>query len=134
MSATDRVFLAPIALAGLLTLALRLRTLWTNRDQRDLESRLDRIQTGAFLIPVLGFLNVYPFIYSFVADHFQYLASIGVILLVAAAVAIVLARLPLAARRIGGIVTVGLVGALAGLTWNQCRMDADSVALYKATL
>ena len=31
------------------------------------------------LFPVLGFVNVYPFLFSFVADHFQYLASIGVI-------------------------------------------------------
>src|SRR5262249_25556340 len=30
------------------------------------------------LFPALGFLNVYPFVYSFVADHFQYLASLGV--------------------------------------------------------
>ena len=29
------------------------------------------------LFPVLGFLNVYPFRYSYVADHFQYLASAG---------------------------------------------------------
>ena len=40
---------------------------------------------GGFLIfagtlfPVLGFLNVYPFIFSFVADHFQYLACLGII-------------------------------------------------------
>ena len=31
------------------------------------------------LFPVLGFLNVYPFRYSYVADHFQYLASLGII-------------------------------------------------------
>ena len=31
------------------------------------------------LFPVLGFLNVYPFIFSYVADHFQYLASLGII-------------------------------------------------------
>jgi len=31
------------------------------------------------LFPVLGFLNVYPFLFSFVADHFQYLACLGII-------------------------------------------------------
>lgn len=31
------------------------------------------------LFPVLGFLNVYPFVVSFVASHFQYVASLGVI-------------------------------------------------------
>ena len=29
--------------------------------------------------PALGFVNVYPMRYSFVADHFQYMASIGLI-------------------------------------------------------
>src|SRR4029079_8190867 len=36
------------------------------------------------LFPALGFINVYPFIFSFVADHFQYLASLGIIVPVAA--------------------------------------------------
>ena len=36
------------------------------------------------LFPVLGFLNVYPFVYSYVADHFQYLASLGLIVPLAA--------------------------------------------------
>jgi hypothetical protein len=31
---------------------------------------------GGTLFPALGFFNVYPFIYSYVADHFQYLASL----------------------------------------------------------
>lgn len=35
------------------------------------------------LFPVLGFLNVYPFQYSYVADHFQYLASLPLIAAVA---------------------------------------------------
>ena len=38
------------------------------------------------LLPVLGFFNVFFFRYSFVADHFQYLASLGIITLVCAAV------------------------------------------------
>lgn len=33
------------------------------------------------LVPALGFFNVYPMRYSYVADHFQYLASIGLITL-----------------------------------------------------
>ena len=33
------------------------------------------------LFPALGFFNVYPMRYSFVADHFQYLSCIGIIVL-----------------------------------------------------
>jgi len=40
------------------------------------------------LFPVLGFLNVFTFIYSFVADHYQYLASLEIITPVAAGIAI----------------------------------------------
>lgn len=42
---------------------------------------------GGTLFPALGFFNVYPFKYSFVADHFQYLASIGIIALVVGTIA-----------------------------------------------
>ena len=42
---------------------------------------------GAVLFPALGFVNVFPFRYSFVADHFQYLAGLGLIVLVVAAAA-----------------------------------------------
>lgn len=38
---------------------------------------------GGTLLPALGFFNVYPLRYSFVADHFQYLASLGLIVLAA---------------------------------------------------
>ena len=31
------------------------------------------------LFPALGFFNVFPFIYSYVADHFQYLATLGIL-------------------------------------------------------
>jgi hypothetical protein len=42
---------------------------------------------AAALLPVLGLFNIFFFRYSFVADHFQYLASIGIIALACAAVA-----------------------------------------------
>jgi hypothetical protein len=50
------------------------------------------------LFPVLGFLNVYPFRYSYVADHFQYLASLGIIVPVAAALTLTCERLTRADR------------------------------------
>jgi tetratricopeptide (TPR) repeat protein len=38
----------------------------------------------ASLFPALGFFNVYPMMYSYVADHFQYIASISMIILLCA--------------------------------------------------
>ena len=40
---------------------------------------------GVSIFPALGFANIYPMRFSFVADHFQYLASLGIIVLVVAA-------------------------------------------------
>ena len=53
------------------------------------------IYVGA-LVPALGFVNVYPMRYSFVANHFQYHAS-------AAAIAAIVAALALLLRRVFGI-------------------------------
>ncbi|HUI08151.1 MAG TPA: tetratricopeptide repeat protein [Verrucomicrobiae bacterium] len=44
------------------------------------------------LLPVLGFFDIYYFRYSFVGDHFQYLASIGPTALLAAAATTALRR------------------------------------------
>ena len=63
------------------------------------------------LFPALGFLNVYPFRYSYVADHFQYLAILGIIVPAAA-------WLTVLARRIsqGKIAADRPAGALADHT------------------
>jgi tetratricopeptide (TPR) repeat protein len=78
------------------------------------------------LFPALGFFNVYPFTFSYVADHFQYLASVGIIALAAAAWA----------RWTRGsiVVAVAVVGLLGGLTWRQSRLYRDPETLYRASL
>ena len=53
------------------------------------------------LFPALGFFNVYPMQYSYVADHFQYIASIGMIVFLCAAVRFLVEETS-AARRIMG--------------------------------
>lgn len=86
------------------------------------------------LIPVLGFLNVYPFIYSYVADHFQYLASIGILVLIGAGVAKLSRRLPAVGQRIVIVVCVIVVATLAALTNRQTQMYTDNITLFNTTL
>ncbi len=83
------------------------------------------------LFPVLGFVNVYPFIFSFVADHFQYLASLAVFALAAAGLMKLFVRLP---RWVGLMAGVTLLTGLGGLTWLQGGMYRDVFVLYQTTL
>jgi protein O-mannosyl-transferase len=83
---------------------------------------------------VLGFCNVYPFIYSFVADHFQYLASLGIITLIAAGLALALDRWGLWHRPAGYALCLTLLAPLAALTWRQCQVYTDVETLYSATI
>jgi tetratricopeptide (TPR) repeat protein len=84
------------------------------------------------LFPVLGFFNVYPFRYSFVADHFQYLACIGPIVLAAVGMRTGLNALkgPLPKPVVSGI----FLTALGVLTWRQCGMYADAETLYRTII
>jgi tetratricopeptide (TPR) repeat protein len=84
------------------------------------------------LFPALGFLNVYPFRYSFVADHFQYLACIGVIALAAAGAASLLDRWRVAWAATPLAVAISVL--LAVLTWQQSHDYTDAETLYRATL
>ncbi len=79
------------------------------------------------LFPVLGFLNVYPFIFSFVADHFQYLASLGIIVPLCA---VVVGQ----ARSLERALSPLLLLALAVLTFRQAGTYADAETLYRTTL
>jgi len=89
------------------------------------------------LFPALGFFNVYPFVYSYVADHFQYLASLGIIGLVAAGLEKVEAACCRFWTRQNGASTFGalaLLCLLGALTFRQCRTYHDSETLYRTTL
>jgi protein O-mannosyl-transferase len=85
------------------------------------------------LFPVLGFLNVYPFRYSYVADHFQYLASLGIIVPVTAALVGAIQRI--SSRRAVAIACCCMLILLLGvLTWRQSRMYRDVETLYRQSL
>ncbi|MHB1157144.1 MAG: tetratricopeptide repeat protein [Phycisphaerales bacterium] len=71
------------------------------------------------MFPAMGFLNVYPFIFSFVADHFQYHAGIGLVVLGSCAI---MRLMRPASERQRMIVVTFIPLVLAGLTFHQCRL------------
>lgn len=93
---------------------------------------------GGSLFPVIGFFNVFAFIFSFVADHWQYLPSIGVVVLAAAGIAGAAAPSPRGSTetRRGRRIPMGvlIVVPLGILTFHQSRMYADMRTFYRTTL
>ncbi len=86
------------------------------------------------LFPVLGFFNVYAFVFSFVADHWQYQPSLGPIVLAAAGTAWLIGRLTPLARWSGWALAAVVLGTLGMLTWRQCGLYRDMETFYRLTL
>jgi tetratricopeptide (TPR) repeat protein len=86
---------------------------------------------GVTLGPALGFVNAYPFVFSFVADHFQYLASAGIIALAAAGV--VIAGNRFAKTLMPGLAAVVLV-PLVLITWRDSHAYVSAEVLYRTTI
>jgi protein O-mannosyl-transferase len=113
----------PLAALGLVAV------LWLVRRRTRAPLAVALIFVGT-LFPVLGFFNVFAFLFSFVADHFLYLASLGIIAFVSAGWGLWYRhdrRLPL--------VVAGLVLVVFGaLTWRQSGMYRDIETFYRVTL
>ena len=88
---------------------------------------------AAMLFPVLGFFNFYYMLYAHVADHWQYMAIIGIISLVVGGTWYYCrrwARLRLVATVAGLVVVI----TLAVLTWRQQRHYVNQIALWEYNL
>ncbi len=86
---------------------------------------------GGTLVSVLGFLNVYPFLFSFVADHFQYLASQVVAVAAACVLTVALRRFPASARL---ALPVALAVLLGVLSFRQSALYRDGETLYRHSI
>jgi len=85
------------------------------------------------LFPALGFFDVYPFRYSFVADHFQYHALPAAAAGIAAAVTLACDRLAIGGK--ARFLLAGLVVAVLGLmTFRYTQVFANEETLYRAVL
>ena len=89
---------------------------------------------GVTLGPALGFVNVYPFAYAFVADHFQYLASLGIIALAAGAAMAMADRWGSRVPRASLWVAIAVVLPLALVTWRDAHAWVGKEVLYRTTI
>jgi protein O-mannosyl-transferase len=138
------------ALAGLLAL-------WSIRAKWSRAAFFAAAYYVVSLFPVLGFFSVYFFRYSFVSDHFQYLASMGPLALAGAGIVTAVRRFGKTSGQLASdtdalqfsrksIAAVGwqalLLRAISGalllllvlLTWRQTGVYHNLVTLYTETL
>ncbi len=79
------------------------------------------------LFPALGFFNIYPMRFSFVADHFQYLASIGILILAVAGIARLTGKAAIT-------IAILLLVFLGHLTWKQVPVYKNLFTLWSDTV
>jgi protein O-mannosyl-transferase len=115
---------------GLLALLVGLGAM-RNRSRAPFAAMLFFVVT---LSPILGAVSFSYFQCSFVADHFQYLASLGVIALVAAGGARLEETWRPLSRSASVSLCVAVLATLAGLTWRHSRAFADMEAFARTTL
>jgi tetratricopeptide (TPR) repeat protein len=86
------------------------------------------------LLPVLGFVNLYGALYSWVWDHWQYLPDLAPLALAAAGLARGWSRLGPRWRPLAPAAAGLLVVALGALTWRHAGTFRDEETLYRGTL
>lgn len=89
----------------------------------------------ATLSPLLGFAVVVTFLYSFVADHYQYLACIGPLTVFASACRAGANRLHWPNKfLLARIAAAAVLVTLAGLTFRQCQIYRNEETLWLRTI
>jgi tetratricopeptide (TPR) repeat protein len=120
-------WLFPIAVVVMFAILWKLRT----RTRAPLAAAL--IFAG-LLFPALGFINVYPFLYSFVADHFQYLACAAPLALAGAGIALSLDAMDANKESVRRAIYALPLCVLGILSWQQARQYIDIETLWRTTI
>jgi tetratricopeptide (TPR) repeat protein len=88
---------------------------------------------AAALVPMLGFFSLFTFLYTYVADHYAYLAILGPITVIAL---LLVGRPVLAssARVPSRVAAIGILVILCTLTWRQSRVYASALDIWTDVL
>lgn len=122
-------YLSPLALVILLLI------LWLLRGRIGRGPLAGMLFFVGTVFPALGFFNVYPMRYSFVADHFIYVPVIGLIVLFSVSIhKLQHTLLPTAGNMAGSLAVLFLIVGCSILTWRQGRLYHDNVTLFSDTI
>ena len=119
------------AWAGASTLAALAATLWLLRERIGRGPLAGLIFFCVTLSPALGLIDHTYMLFSFVADRYQYLASIGPTAVLVGAAAHAGSRLPASWRRGVPALAAGVLLLLATLTWQQSRIYSDQITFFE---
>jgi tetratricopeptide (TPR) repeat protein len=86
------------------------------------------------LLPVMGLTDVGFMRFSLVSDHYQHIAIIGVVTLVATSVCAWRNRVPAALADAVAVLAAAVVASLAVLAHHQAGLYHDAITYYKAAL
>src|SRR3989339_66541 len=86
------------------------------------------------LSPALGFIDIYPMKFSFVADHFQYLASIGLITIWVAGIAILFKKFGKNLNWVKYIIFLTILTLFSRKVWLQSHIYKDQMTLWQDTI
>lgn len=119
----------PLILFGLVLLIL-----WRNRNTAARPVYFAVAYFAVSLFPISGLFDIYFFRYSFVADHFQYLAAMGPLALVASAIVVLLdQRIPYRSFLKPAVATALLL-TIGTLTFQQSRIYSSRLTLWRDTV
>ena len=121
----------PVGWLYVVTAAAVAAVLWFLRDRVGRGPLACALFFAVMLSPTLGFIDYGYMRSSFVADRYQYLGGIGVILLFVAAAAYGVQRLPDPPRKAAKGTALALLVLLGAATWNQVAVYKDEVTLFR---
>jgi tetratricopeptide (TPR) repeat protein len=122
----------PLAWIPLLAFAALLAAAWLRRGSWGRPVLFALLYFVLMLAPVLGFLDIYFMRFSYVADHYQYLALVGIVALLVGGLGSLLARYVSRAALVGAAALV--VGFCAVGSAVQSATYRDAEVLYRSTI
>ncbi|MCK4340471.1 MAG: tetratricopeptide repeat protein [Phycisphaerae bacterium] len=118
-------YLYPLAAAGVML------ALWLARGRIGPGPLVAVLCFAGTLFPALGFFNVYFMRFTFVSDHFQYLASIGLIALIVAVGYYAVGRLGGVVKRAAPVGVAFVLVTLGILSWRQTHVYLKPETLWR---